>query len=349
MCRLAIVILNWNGVEMLRSYLPSVVRSSQGEGIDVIVADNGSTDGSLQMLAEEFPDVRQIPLDHNYGFAEGYNQALKQVEAQYYMLLNSDVELRQAECLQPMLHYMDNHPGCAACQPKLLSLLHPEKFEYAGAAGGYIDRYGYPYCRGRIFDTVEDDRGQYDKIVPLHWATGAALMVRADLYWQVGGLDGSFFAHMEEIDLCWRLRRAGYQIVCVSQSKAYHLGGATLNQGNPRKTYLNFRNNIKMLRKNLPSNESRKVLLMRAVLDTVAAMKFILTGDVQNAKAIRQAWKDALDKSQSPLPVPPKGKDEHQQNNENRSIEGDIEGVSSTFLLWQYYFLRHKTYSQLKK
>lgn len=274
---------------MMRRFLPSVIRHSQPEGL-VIVADNGSSDDSLPMLSAEFPEVVQLPLPRNYGFAEGYNQALKQVEAPYYLLLNSDVEV-PAGWLSPLLAYMEQHPEVAACQPKLLSQARKEEFEYAGGAGGYLDRLGYPFCRGRVFADVERDEGQYDQIVPLLWATGAALMVRRTDWEQSGGLDGRFFAHMEEIDLCWRLRTRGRQIVCVPQSVAYHVGGGTLDAGNPRKTFLNFRNNLLMLYKNLPEKDLKPVMRTRFWLDYVAALQFLLKGHYPNAKAVYEARK----------------------------------------------------------
>ena len=281
--RIAVVILNFNGAEMLRAFLPSVVDYSPEA--EVIVADNCSTDASAQVMREEFPAVRYIQLEKNYGFADGYNRALAQVEAEYFLMLNSDVEVTQG-WLAPMLEYMDSHPGVAACQPKLLSYKNKKEFEYAGACGGFIDKYGYPYCRGRIFDTVEEDKGQYDSVAELFWATGAALMIRAEDYRAAGGLDGTFFAHMEEIDLCWRLRSRGRRIVCIPQSCVYHVGGATLNKSNPRKTYLNFRNNLLMLYKNLPENELRHVMFVRALLDYVAAFKSLLTACTAHTSTI---------------------------------------------------------------
>ena len=251
MDKIAVVILNWNGCEMLRSFLPSVVRYSKTEGAKIYVADNGSTDASVDMLRQEFPDVHLIILKENLGFAEGYNLALQQVSAEYVMLLNSDVEVTE-HWLVPLVSYMDAHPEVAACQPKIRSWRQKELFEYAGAAGGFIDRYGYPFCRGRIMSAVEKDNGQYDTVVPVFWATGAALFIRRKDYLDAGGLDGRFFAHMEEIDLCWRLRARGRMLVCVPQSTVYHVGGATLKKENPHKTFLNFRNNLVMLYKNLP-------------------------------------------------------------------------------------------------
>ncbi|MDE6347736.1 MAG: glycosyltransferase family 2 protein [Bacteroides sp.] len=288
MDKIAVVILNWNGCDMLRSFLPSVVRFSKADGVGVYVADNGSTDASVEMLRSEFPSVRLILLEENHGFADGYNLALKQVQAEYVVLLNSDVEVTD-HWLLPLAAYMDTHPEVAACQPKIRSWRNKEQFEYAGAAGGFIDRYGYPFCRGRILGVVEEDLGQYDTVLPVFWATGAALFIRLKDYREAGGLDGRFFAHMEEIDLCWRLRARGRQLVCVPQSVVYHVGGATLKKENPRKTFLNFRNNLLMLYKNLPQDELRQVMCVRACLDYVAALSFVLKGQFANAWAVLRA------------------------------------------------------------
>ena len=289
----AIVILNWNGAQMLRRFLPSVVAHTPAGSARVIVADNGSTDDSLAVLAAEFPDVEVIALDKNYGFAEGYNQALRRVGEGYdsYLLLNSDVEVPEG-WLQPMLDYMENHPDVAACQPKLRAHHTPTHFEYAGAAGGYIDSLGYPFCRGRIFDTVEADEGQYDQVADIFWATGAALLIRSAVYWEVGGLDGRFFAHQEEIDLCWRLRSRAYRIVCVPQSVVYHLGGGTLPKENPRKTFLNFRNNLLLLYKNLPQRRLRTVFFLRFWLDALASLVFLLKGEGRSFLAVWQARRE---------------------------------------------------------
>lgn len=295
--RVAVVILNWNGAEMMRKFLPSVMKYSQEA--DIIVADNGSTDDSLRMLAEEFPAVETVVLGKNYGFAEGYNQAIERIEPrEYIVLLNSDVEV-SAEWLQPLVAFMDAHPDVAACQPKLLAYHDRESFEYAGAAGGFVDKYGYPFCRGRIMQTVEKDHGQYDTPIEIHWATGACMVVRTKDYVAAGGLDGRFFAHNEEIDLCWRLRIFGKKIYCVPQSRVYHVGGGTLPQGNPRKTYLNFRNNLTMLYKNLPEQSLRRVLFIRYWLDRLAMLQSLLKGDIAGMKAIIKArrdyaaWKDS--------------------------------------------------------
>ena len=290
MKKVSIVILNWNGEEMLRTFLPSVLFCSSGQDVEICVADNGSTDGSCSLLEEEFPSVRLIRLNQNYGFAEGYNRALEQVEAEYVVLLNSDVEVT-VDWLLPLITFMDRHPQVGACQPKILSQKNRDYFEYAGAAGGFIDSLGYPFCRGRIFETVEKDEGQYNTNMPVFWATGAALMVRQQLYKEVGGLDGLFFAHMEEIDFCWRLRSRGYAIYCIPASVVYHVGGATLKKENPRKTFLNFRNNLLMLYKNLPQKELSSVMFKRSILDWVAAIVFFLKGDFAAARAVARARK----------------------------------------------------------
>lgn len=334
--RIAVVILNFNGAEMLRAFLPSVVDYSPEA--EVIVADNCSTDASAQVMREEFLAVRYIQLEKNYGFADGYNRALAQVEAEYFLLLNSDVEVTQG-WLAPMLEYMDSHPGVAACQPKLLSYKNKKEFEYAGACGGFIDKYGYPYCRGRIFDTVEEDKGQYDSVAELFWATGAALMIRAEDYRAAGGLDGTFFAHMEEIDLCWRLRSRGRGIVCIPQSCVYHVGGATLNKSNPRKTYLNFRNNLLMLYKNLPENELRHVMFVRALLDYVAAFKSLLSGDAAGCRAVLQARRDfrRIKHDYSDL----------RRENLEKCVEADVKEMASFSILWKYYAGGRRLFSEL--
>lgn len=337
--RVAIVILNWNGADMLRRYLPSVVSHSDEPGVEVIVADNGSTDQSLEVMRTEFPHVTLLALDRNYGFAEGYNRALRQVEADLYLLLNSDVEIRQPHWLRPLLAHMAANPDVAACQPKLLDLRRPERLEYAGACGGYLDRLGYPLCRGRVMGTVEEDRGQYDTTADVHWATGAALLVRADRYWQAGGLDARFFAHQEEIDLCWRLRLRGWRISCVPQSTAYHLGGASLAQGNPRKTYLNFRNNLLLLYKNLPATRLRRVMRLRRWLDALAALRFLAAADWSNFRAVRRARRDFR-------ALRPDFQPQREQN--RRAAEGHPEpALLPCAVLWQYYVRDRRLFSQL--
>lgn len=288
---IAVIILNWNGDKLLKEFLPSVVANTDQELADVIVADNGSTDTSRELLRRDFPSVKLLEFDDNLGYAGGYNRALRETGYAYTVLLNSDVET-PAGWLRPLHDFMESHPDAAACQPKILSYNEKHKFEYAGAAGGFIDRNGYPYCRGRIFDTVEEDKGQYDTPMEIFWATGAALMVRTQLYEQAGGLDERFFAHMEEIDLCWRLQLMGKSLWCVPQSHVYHLGGGSLPAANPRKTYLNFRNNLLLLHKNLPAQDLRGALLRRRLLDTIAWGKFMATLDLANANAILKAHRD---------------------------------------------------------
>ena len=335
---LAIVILNWNGAEMLRRYLPSVLQYSRDEAA-VYVADNASTDESVALLQREFPECRLILLDKNWGFAEGYNRALKEIEAEYYLLLNSDIEVTH-HWLTPLIELMDTHQDIAACQPKLLSMADHDMFEYAGASGGMIDRYGYPFCRGRLFDTVERDNGQYDYRQDIHWATGAALMVRAADYWAVGGLDGRFFAHSEEIDFCWRLRLKGKRVVCVPESYVYHVGGGTLPKSNPRKTYLNFRNNLTMLYKCLPEGELRHVMRVRWWLDYMAALEMLLlkhnVGDfraVFKARRDFKRWRKEF------------AQDRQQIQQERTDTLPDRCPFS---LLWQYYVKGRKRYEELR-
>lgn len=276
---------------MLRRYLPSVVANTRGEGVEIVVADNGSTDSSRDVLRKEFPSVRVIELDRNYGFAEGYNRALAETDSTYTVLLNSDVEVT-AGWLLPLLDYMDGNPSVAAVQPKILSDTDRKRFEHAGAAGGYLDALGYPFCRGRIVGYTAEDRGQYDMPADVLWTSGACMCVRTDIYKRVGGLDAAFFAHMEEIDFCWRLNCRGYRLVCLPKSRVYHLGGGALNYESPRKTYLNFRNNLLMLYKNLPARYLLWVLLVRFFLDYVAALQLLLTGKPANARAAVKARLD---------------------------------------------------------
>ncbi len=290
----AVVVLNWNGEKLLRRFLPSVVRHSEGRNTEVVVADNGSTDSSVEMIEREFPTVRVIVLEKNYGFAEGYNRALERVDADYYVLLNSDVEVEEG-WLAPMIRFLDTHEDVAVVQPKILKMEdsgRSDKFEYAGACGGFVDKYGYPYCRGRLMGSLEDDTGQYDTLKEIHWASGACLVVRATDYKAVGGMDTRFFAHQEEIDLCWRLRIVGRKIVCLPESRVWHVGGASLPQGDPRKSYLNFRNNLLTIYKNMPQSRLRSTLRVRRVLDHLAALQALLVGNMAEARAILRARKD---------------------------------------------------------
>ncbi|MBR4432738.1 MAG: glycosyltransferase family 2 protein [Paludibacteraceae bacterium] len=286
--KVSVIILNWNGSAMLRKYLPTVLKYTNAE---VIVADNGSTDDSIAVLVSEFPEVRRIILDKNFGFAEGYNRAIEQVDSEYIVLLNSDVEVTEG-WLDPLLDYMQSHPEVAAVQPKIRSWLHRDTFEHAGAAGGYINALGYPYCRGRILWHVEQDTGQYDSIVNVDWTSGACMCVRTKVYKQLGGLDEAFFAHMEEIDLCWRMRNAGWTLACIPQSVVYHLGGGSLAYENPRKTYLNHRNNLLMIYKN--KKHPFGVLFVRFFLDYAAALFYLLQRRPEAAKAVFEARRDYL-------------------------------------------------------
>lgn len=335
---LAIVILNWNGACMLEKYLPSVLQYSRDEAT-VFVADNASTDNSLELLRNRFPEVRLITLDRNWGFAEGYNKALAQIDADYYLLLNSDIEVTH-HWLTPLVEYMDAHDDVAACQPKLLSVFDRDSFEYAGACGGFIDSYGYPFCRGRLFDTVERDEGQYDYPSEVLWATGAALLVRARIYKEVGGLDGRFFAHCEEIDLCWRMRLLGYKICCLPESVVYHVGGGTLPKSNSMKTFLNFRNNLTMLYKNLSDNELRRVMRCRWWLDYLAAWEMLLLkhnlGDfkaVYKARRAYKRWRKDFESDRCHI-------------QQSRMVK-EIPEQRKFSLLWQYYVKGYKRFSEL--
>lgn len=336
MKRVAVVILNYNGAEMLRIFLPGVVEYSPEA--EVIVADNASTDDSVEVVQRLFPTVKLIRLERNWGFADGYNKALEQVDAEYSILLNSDVEVTKG-WIAPMLAALEADSNVVACQPKILDYKRKTHFEYAGAAGGFIDRYGYPYCRGRIFDTLEEDKGQYDTVCDISWATGAALMIRTAEYRAAGGLDGRFFAHMEEIDLCWRLRARGRRILCVPQSTVYHVGGATLSKSNPKKTYLNFRNNLLMLYKNLPQEELPSVMRMRCLLDYVAALKFLLTGGFGDFKAVMRARRDYRKMRDGYAMV--------RKENLAKTVEQGLCCRSQFPILWRYHFGGKKFYSEL--
>jgi len=285
--KVAVVILNYNGQEFLEKFLPEVLLHSR-DVADVWVADNCSGDHSVAFLREHFPEVHLIENSSNGGFAAGYNQALQQIKADYYVLLNSDIEVTP-HWIQPIIHLMEANTNVVACQPKIRSYFQKEKFEYAGASGGFIDKYGYPFCRGRIFQHLESDRGQYDDPTEVFWATGACLFVRAEVYHELGGLDADFFAHMEEIDFCWRARNRGYQIMVNPASVVYHIGGGTLPKSSSRKTYLNFRNNFVLLYKNLPADRLFKVFIARLFLDGVAAVKFLLQGGVKDFFAVIKA------------------------------------------------------------
>ncbi|KAA6434856.1 glycosyltransferase family 2 protein [Rufibacter glacialis] len=332
----AVVILNWNGRRWLEQFLPSVLQNSPEA--EVVVADNASSDDSVAFLREHFPQVRLLPLAENYGFCEGYNQALRQVEATYYVLLNSDVEVTPG-WLSPLVDLLEQNPQIAACQPKIKSFHHRTHFEYAGAAGGFLDAYGFPFCRGRLFDTLEEDRGQYDDVRPVFWATGACLFIRAQAFWEAGGLEPKFFAHMEEIDLCWRLQNLGYQIYYQGHSTVYHVGGGTLPKANPQKTYLNFRNGAALLYRNLAEEEVNKVLNARLVLDGVAAAQYFLKGEWKEVKAIYRAHRHFF--ADKPF---------WQQKRKEGPVKkrtSQLTGWSPQSVVWQYFVKGKKEFSAL--
>ena len=288
--RVAVIILNWNGEKLLREFLPSVVKNTNTDLGRVVVVDNHSTDGSWICLEQEFPDVERVLFEDNFGFAGGYNRAIEMIEAEYVVLLNSDVEVAPG-WLEPLVAVLDRDEKVAAVQPKILAYRDKKKFEYAGAAGGYIDYLGFPFCRGRVMDTTEQDDGQYDDEVDVFWATGASLCIRRDVYRATGGLDEAFFAHMEEIDLCWRLKNGGYTLKVVPSSVVYHLGGGSLPMNHPRKLFLNYRNNLLMLHKNLCAKQRKKIFFARVLLDTMAGGLFLLKGQWSNTRSVIRAYK----------------------------------------------------------
>ena len=331
----AVVILNWNGKKMLERFLPSVTLHSTGD-TEVIIADNGSTDDSLAFVREHYPHLRIIELDKNYGFAGGYNRALEQVEADYYVLLNDDVEVTP-NWIEPVIAQMEQHLQTAICQPKLLMYDQRDTFEYAGGAGGFIDKYGYPFCRGRMFTTLEQDRGQYDDPCPIFWASGAAMFVRSSVWKELDGLDDDFFAHMEEIDFCWRAKNAGYEVEYCPHSVVYHVGGGTLPKSNPHKTYLNFRNNMALLYKNLPQSRLAWVMVCRVVLDYVAAFKFLMERKPKEFSAVVQAHR-AFYKWMPRLKV----------KRLRRQQQLPVSCIHPRLILVDYYLLRHHLFSQLQ-
>ena len=286
MSRIAVVVLNFNGKIFLKRFLPLVIKNSKGA--EIVVADNASTDDSVDFLKNNFPSLRLLINNENNGFAGGYNWALSQIKAEYYVLLNSDIEVTE-NWLGPLLQLMESDKNIAACQPKILSYHQKQYFEYAGASGGFIDKLGYPFCRGRVFETLERDEGQYDDVREVFWATGACLFVRAEVFQELGGLDEDFFAHMEEIDFCWRAKNEGYKIYVQPQSVIYHVGGGTLPKSSAHKTYLNFRNNFMLLYKNLPKRRVWKVLILRLFMDGLAGLKFLLDGHPKDMVAVIKA------------------------------------------------------------
>lgn len=336
--RVAVVVLNWNGRRLLEQFMPSWVAFTPAEA-ELIIVDNGSSDDSVAYLQSHYPDVRCIAFDQNYGFALGYNRAIEMLEHSIVVLLNSDVALT-AGWLDEPLALLEHSSGISAVQPKIRAYRSPEMFEYAGAAGGYLDVYGYPFCRGRIFDTLEEDRGQYDEVVTdLLWASGACLIIRREAYLQAGGLDARFFAHQEEIDLCWRVVARGGRIALAPHSIVYHVGGASLAAEHPRKTYLNFRNNLLMLYKNLPEARLEAVLRVRILLDCLALLVFLLRGQVRHARAVWQAYRDYRT-------MRPDFEADRRENLAQTKVSNP-EGIKTFSLLRRYYLSGQKHYSQL--
>ena len=331
----AIVILNWNGKKFLEQFLPSVISSSYNN-YTVIVGDNASEDDSVNFLREFYPQIKIIPNQVNEGFAKGYNTVLKQVTADYYVLLNSDVQVEK-QWIEPVIELMQMDPSIAACQPKVLSYHDKKLFEYAGACGGWLDAYGYPFSRGRIFDVCEEDRHQYDDVQPIFWATGAALFIKASLYHMMGGFDDYFFAHQEEIDLCWRLQLAGYKIYVQPLSVVYHVGGGTLPMGNKTKVYLNFRNNLIMLTKNLSPGEGILKIPFRIGLDSIAAWKGLLSGRgitfIAIAKAHLHYWKWVFFHRHKTM--------------FNGSRKKKLDGLYQGLIIWKYFIRRKETFAEI--
>lgn len=288
MLKTAVVILNWNGKKYLEKFLPSLVKFTNNSDAEIIIADNDSKDDSIEFLQKYYPDLRLILLDKNYGFTGGYNKALKQIQAKYYVLLNSDIEVTE-NWLNPLIETMDQDPTIAACQPKIKSFDQKEHFEYAGACGGFIDKYGYPFCRGRVLGKIEKDNNQYNSTSDIFWASGACMVVRADLYNQFNGFDNDFFAHMEEIDLCWRFKNLGYRVVVNPTSQVFHVGGGTLPNNSPYKLYLNYRNNLFLLYKNLPKGKLFPILFSRIILDGISAILFALKLSIPSFNAVLKA------------------------------------------------------------
>ena len=340
----AVVILSWNGKHFLEQFLPSVLATTY-PNVRIIVADNASTDGTVAYLQGHFPQVEVIALGENHGFAAGYNEALKQVQADYYVLLNQDVAVEPG-WIEPVVAAMEQDSIIAMAQPKLRAWDRKGHFEYAGAAGGMMDRFAYTFCRGRIFDTVEADTGQYDAPADIFWASGAAMFVRAELYHRLGGLDSDFFAHMEEIDLCWRAKEAGYRIVYVPESVVYHVGGGSLPQGNPRKTFLNFRNNLAMAWKNWPSSALWWKLPARMVLDGVAGLKALASGDVASVGAIVRAhWNIWL----HPSRWWPKRREAQRLIRSNHIGPRNTTGYYSGWVVWAYFAKGKKRWGDIAR
>lgn len=330
--KISVVILNWNGEKMLEKFLPTVISNTKTADCEVVVADNGSSDGSLELLKNEFPTVRVIRLAENYGYAGGYNQALKEIRSEYYFLLNSDVELKNNP-LPNLVSLLDSNEEIAIAMPKILSHMAPNMFEYAGAAGGYIDNFCFPFCRGRIIGTIEEDKGQYDTLKEVFWASGAALFIRSSVFHQIGCFDSDFFAHMEEIDLCWRVKNMGYKVVCEPQSTVYHLGGGALGNESPFKLYLNYRNSLYMMHKNIENYKGK--VFVRMFIDGMLAMIYLLTGKIGYFKAVIKAHCDYR-------------KAKPQLDKKRKTVKyKEINCIYKGSILWSYAFGKNK-FNKLK-
>jgi len=338
MSRVAVVILNWNGIDYLKKFLPSVVTYTDPGLAEVIVADNGSTDNSLEWLSQNWPQVRIIKLDRNYGFAEGYNLALREINSPYSLLLNSDVEVTPG-WLEPLVGILDSDPSVAACMPKIKSFTSRSSFEYAGAAGGFIDKFGYPFCRGRILYHIEDDHGQYNDDTDIFWASGACMLIRSELYSSAGGLDPFFFAHMEEIDLCWRIKNLGWRIRFCNESEVFHLGGGTLPKSNHKKTYLNFRNNLILLIKNLPASHLAGVCIIRIFLDMIAALFFLVKLDPGESFAVIHAHFSLLKKCRTIF--------RSRKELMKKIKPGYHREIYPRSIIWNFYIRRKREFGQL--
>lgn len=333
----AVVILNWNGKDYLEKFLPSVCASTY-PNLDVIVGDNASTDDSVSFLKEYYKSVKIIINDQNYGFAGGYNKVLSQLDYDYFILLNSDVEVSK-NWIEPIIKLMEADSSVAAAQPKILSYSNKSSFEYAGAAGGFIDLFGYPFCRGRIFDTLELDNGQYDENSEIFWASGAAFFIKREKWLEMEGLDDDFFAHMEEIDLCWRLKNAGYKIMYCGESKVYHVGGGTLQAESPYKSYLNFRNNLVLLQKNLPLFRAILIIFIRFWLDFITLIKFLVAGKFKHALAINHAHVYFIKNISKNIPKAKK----------INKTTFNQKGLYRRSIVWDYFVSKKKYFTSLKK
>lgn len=339
MHKTAVVILNWNGLEFLKKFLGTIVQNSSSPHTIVCVADNGSTDGSVEWVRSEMKEVKVLELGSNLGFAGGYNKALDMIDASYYVLLNSDIEVTPG-WLDPLINYLDANTDTASCQPKILSWTNRDYFEHAGAAGCFIDKYGYPFCRGRILHHTEKDKGQYDKLTEIFWSSGACMAVRAEAWRRAGGFDPSFFAHMEEIDLCWRFSKLGYKVTFVPGSVVYHVGGGTLPYSSPRKTYLNFRNSLFMLYKNLPDKDLSVKLFKRKLLDGIAAVMFLLKLDFKSFAAV---FNSHIDYYRAKKELKTK-----REQVKKLDTGADSSVILNKSIVFEFYIRSHKTYDRIK-